>query len=155
MKPSMTIIPLAFACALTIGCGSSGSGTPALTGQEGDEQSNEQQSNVNTGGDSVAGFAAIAGLWDVTEDGDIQYQEFTTDGQAINWDYDADEWGDGENCYDRFAVNFTYLGGNQYEGFGEVVTVVVNGDQITITDSFGTGTYPRLQGLSTADFNRC
>jgi len=102
------------------------------------------------------GGGAIAGLWDFTEGDDVEYQEIKANGEATNYDYQGDAAGSGENCYDRFGpITLVHEGGNSYNGLGEIFTAEVNGDTITISDSFGTNTYPRLTGLSTTDFNIC
>ena len=97
--------------------------------------------------------SAIEGLWDFTDDGDIQY---TADGTYYNWDYEGDANGSGENCYDRSpGFPILNLGGNRYDGLGEIATIVVNGDLMTLSDSFGTDVFPRVTGLSVADLNEC
>ena len=138
------------------GTGDAGTGD-AGAGDAGAGDAGTGDAGTGDSGNGNSPNMALVGLWDFSEDGDIQYQEFSADGTITNWDYDCDIWGDGENCYIKggpFA--FTPLGNNQFEGFGgEVVTIVVNGNQMTVTDIDGTFVYPRLTGLSTTDFNIC
>lgn len=100
--------------------------------------------------------SAIEGLWDFSTDDDIQYIQYTADGTYYNWDYEGDANGSGENCYDRSpGFPILNLGGNRYDGLGEIATIVVNGDSMTVSDSFGTDTFPRLTGVAIADLNEC
>lgn len=107
--------------------------------------------------DAVPGStAAIAGLWNFSTNDDTDYREYSADGTAIIWDYDGDAAGDGDNCYYKVGPTPIVNKGNDvYEGFDGTVTATVDGDNLTITSSDGTIVYPRLLGLSTADFNIC
>lgn len=131
---------LATVCAVALGaCGGGGSNS---------SDSNNFNGNTDT--------SAIEGLWDVSVDDDIQYIQYTASGIYFNWDYEGDANGSGENCYDRspgFPV--LNLGGNRYDGLGEIATIVVSGDSMTLSDSFGTDVFPRVTGLAIADLNEC
>jgi len=110
--------------------------------------------NLNTAGSTDT--AAIEGLWDVSVDDDIQYVQYTANGIYYNWDYEGDANGSGENCYDRSpGFPFLNLGGDRYDGLGEIATIVVNGDSMTLSDSFGTDVFPRVTGLAIVDLNEC
>jgi hypothetical protein len=100
--------------------------------------------------------SAIEGLWDATSGDDIQYLQYTADGIYYIWDYEGDAAGSGENCYDRSpGFPILNLGGNRYDGLGEIATIVVNGDSMTLSDSFGTDVFPRVTGVAIADLNEC
>jgi len=98
---------------------------------------------------------AIEGLWDITANGNIRYLEFTADAKWIIWDYDADLVGGGLNCYRKTEADFIPIGNNNFNLTGEVVTVVVDGDKATVSNSAGTFTYPRAVGVSVVDFALC
>ncbi len=140
LKSCLSKYSLFTGCALILGaCGGGGS-------------SSSDSGNFSGSTDT----SAIEGLWDVTDGDDIQYIQYTADGTYYNWDYEGDPNGSGENCYDRSpGFPILNLGGNRYDGLGEIATIVVNGDSMTVTDSFGTDTFPRLTGVAIADLNEC
>lgn len=133
-------ISLVTVCAAVLGaCGGGGSGS---------------SNNENTDGNTDT--SAIEGLWDVSADDDIQYIQYTADGIYYNWDYEGDANGSGENCYDRSpGFPILNLGGNRYDGLGEIATIVVDGDSMTLSDSFGTDVFPRVTGIAIVDLNEC
>ncbi len=113
----------------------------------------------SSGSSSSGNSGTLSGLWDLTEteDGlqDVVYLEFRSDSAFTFYDYEADSFGTGENCYGILSLPYESLGNSQYDIGGEVITAVINGDQLTITDSEGTFTFARLTGISSTDLNAC
>lgn len=138
-KRRVSIVCIATGCALALGaCGGGGSSS---------SDSENFSGNTDT--------SAIEGLWDNGVDDDSQYIQFTADGTYYNWDYEGDANGSGENCYDRSpGFPILNLGGNRYD-VGEIATIVVNGDSMTLSDSSGTDIFPRVTGVAIADLNEC
>jgi len=157
MKLHFKITPLFAILIFISGCSSSGGDGNAATPDivETSVTDPAPGTTANTGN---AANVAITGLWDFSSEGDTDYQEFTADGKAIAWDYQADSNGNGADCYRKFGpVDFVHQSGNVFLSVGELVTVVLSADrnQITVTDFEGTFTYPRLVGVSSSDFNAC
>lgn len=53
------------------------------------------------------------------------------------------------------VIGFDQLGGNNFDGVGEYVVVIVNSNRIAITDVDGTFVYLRTVGISSTGNNEC
>lgn len=110
--------------------------------------------------------SALQGLWDASEtdeDGeDILYSDFSVSGVLDVYDYDLDDYGDGENCHHKYSYQVQNHGNGIYEylvpGFPTKVHLTVRGDLMDVREQavgpIGV-TYERVLGLSTADLKLC
>ena len=150
-------------------------GTPDVADADDDPGTGTTPTAAPTTGSG--GFAAIAGLYDASteEEGAIDeiYVEILADGTFTLYDYDGDDFDQGENCYFIATGQLASLGGDSYrltgEEFGEVEAMLVrSGDSLvlTFTDTFdddGDGdttetfgeSWTLVTNLSSTDFNEC
>lgn len=125
-------------------------------------------SGGDDGGSSTDNFdtSALSGLWDATEtdeDGtDVVYMDLRVSGLAIRYDYDQDDYGDGENCYNKQSFEVQSHGGGVYEylvpGFPTRVHLSPRADTIDVRRKAGgavVASYQRLEGISTTDLTLC
>lgn len=136
--------------------------------------------NTGTTSGEPGSTSQIAGLWDITDfdtefGEDIFYIEIFDDGSTISYDYQQDEFDDGDNCYiiER-DLTLTPIGGDQYRsdttGFPEdteILTITRNNNVLTVsyidvedennngnTTETLTFNYPLLTGVDPV-FNEC
>ena len=141
---------------------------------------------VDPGIGAPADTRAIAGLYDVSEvdEGllDVLYLEIASDGGFTVYDYDGDDFDQGDNCYFAETGRFESLGGDRYRVFpaGDEGVVVdadaetndvelvrsSDGLRVSYVDTFDEDedgdtaetlvfVYPSVTNLSSTDFNSC
>ena len=156
------------------------------TGNGGETGSQGQAGGTGGGGETGANpgdgdVSEIAGLYDASyqENGltDVIYVGVTADGAWTEYDYDGDEYDQGENCYFITGGRVRRLEGNTYlvsytgedapgEGDVGMLTRTADGLFIEYVDRFDedgdgdteetlTELWPHLVGISAVDFNGC
>lgn len=103
------------------------------------------------------------GASETDEDGeDVLYSYFSATGNVDAYDYDQDEYGDGENCHHKFSYQVQNHGDGVYEhlvpGFPTTVHLTVRGDLMDVREQAGDPigvTCERVSGISTVDLAIC
>ena len=178
MKYHVSLYFLAIVVVGQVACGDSGTtesndSTIQTTG----DTSTPASGDVNTNG--ATNDILIAGLWDVTEEGDsgqpdVVYVRIAADGVVTEYDFQQDADGNGQNCVIVSSSTLTANGNDQYsqsdeiDGGFDTFTATKNGNQLTVfivdidddnengstTDVIET-TYFEIVGVDSDDFNVC
>jgi len=116
--------------------------------------------NTTTGTNSSPTLSDLAGVWDATEvtgqSTDVIYTVFKTNGIINIYDYDGDSAGDGFYCYYKDVSSIEDKGNGNFivtADFDDIFNtrISLSGNEMTVTDSFGTGVIVR-SSLSESSF---
>jgi len=107
----------------------------------------------------------IDGLWDFSQDyrngmHNVRYVEVTEDGTWRVWDYQGDNFDQGDSCYISSDSTIERTGGSDYRLIdGDVVldiSATAGNSELTLVFTSGRSLHlPRVDALSPIDFNRC
>jgi len=88
---------------------------------------------------------------------DIQYFEARANGNVSYWDYRGDSYQNGQDCYVKSIAFFRYGGGSVIDVYGESIEVDIDmvARQVTFNDAEGLVEFPRLDNVSSVDFDIC